>query len=45
MARHAIVVVLPADESDPVCAELAMAGFEAIGVNAPFQLEALLESR
>ena len=29
MARHAIVVALPPTESDPVCAELAMAGFEA----------------
>jgi pilus assembly protein CpaE len=45
VARHAIVVALPQSESDPVCAELAMAGFEAIGVDAPFQLEALLDSR
>ena len=45
MARHAIVVALPSTESDPVCAELAMAGFEAIAVTAPFQLEALLDSR
>lgn len=45
MARHAIVVALPSSESDPVCAELALAGFEAISVNAPFQLEALLDSR
>ena len=45
MARHAIVVALPPNESDPVCAELAMAGFEAISVDAPFQLEALLDSR
>lgn len=45
MARHAIVVALPPTESDPVCAELAMAGFEAISVEAPFQLEALLDSR
>ena len=45
MARSAIVVALPPTESDPVCAELAMAGFEAIAVEAPFQLEALLDSR
>jgi len=45
VARHAIVVALPPNESDPVCAELAMAGFEAISVDAPFQLEALLDSR
>lgn len=45
MARHAIVVALPPSESDPVCAELAMAGFEAIAIDAPFQLEALLDSR
>jgi pilus assembly protein CpaE len=45
VARHAIVVALPTNESDPVCAELAIAGFEAIAVNAPFQLEALLDSR
>ena len=45
MARHAIVVALPPSESDPVCAELALAGFEAIAVQAPFQLEALLDSR
>ena len=45
MASHAIVVALPGSESDPVCAELAMAGFEAISVGAPFQLEALLDSR
>lgn len=45
MARHAIVVALPSNESDPVCAELAVAGFEAIAVTAAFQLEALLDSR
>jgi pilus assembly protein CpaE len=45
VARHAIVVALPASESDPVCAELAIAGFEAIAVTAPFQLEAILDSR
>jgi pilus assembly protein CpaE len=45
VARHAIVVALPSGESDPVIAELALAGFEAISVDAPFQLEALLDSR
>ena len=45
MARHAIVVALPPNESEPVCAELANAGFEAIAVNAPFQLEAILDLR
>jgi pilus assembly protein CpaE len=45
VARHAIVVALPSAESDPVSAELALAGFEAIAVDAPFQLEALLDSR
>ncbi len=45
MARHAIVVALPPGESDPVCAELAVAGFETIAVTEPFQLEALLDSR
>ncbi len=45
MARHAIVVALPSSESDPVCAELAGAGFEAIAVDAPVQLEAVLDSR
>ena len=45
MARHAIVVALPTAESDPVCVELAAAGFEAIAVQAPYQLEALLDSR
>lgn len=45
MARHSIIVALPATESDPVCAELALAGFEAIAVTAPFQVEALLDSR
>jgi pilus assembly protein CpaE len=45
VARHAIVVALPSAESDPVCAELAAAGFEAIAVQAPYQLEALLDSR
>ena len=45
MARPAIVVALPPSESEPVRAELATAGFEAIAIEAPFQLEALLESR
>jgi pilus assembly protein CpaE len=45
VARHAIVVALPPSESDAVSAELALAGFEAIPVTAPFQLEAVLDSR
>lgn len=45
MARHAIVVALPPNESDPVCAELALAGFETIAVDAPIQLEAILDGR
>ena len=45
MARSAIIVALPASESDHVTSELASAGFEVITVEAPFQLEALLESR
>jgi DNA-binding response OmpR family regulator len=45
VARSAIVVTLPAAESEHVLAELTAAGFEAIAVEAPFQLEALLDSR
>ena len=45
VARSAIIVALPKSESDHVSAELARAGFEVITVEAPFQLEALLESR
>ena len=45
MARSAVIVALPSSESDPVCAELVLAGFEVITVDAPFQLEALLDSR
>jgi pilus assembly protein CpaE len=45
VARPAIVVALPASESEPVRDELTAAGFEAIAIEAPFQLEALLDSR
>lgn len=45
MARSAIVVALPASESDHVFAELALAGFEVVTVEAPFELEAVLDSR
>jgi pilus assembly protein CpaE len=45
VARHAIVVALPSSESDPVSAELSLAGFETITVEAPIQLEAVLDSR
>ena len=45
MARHAIVVALPPTESDPVGDVLANAGFETIAVNAPFELEAILDLR
>ncbi len=45
MARPAIVVALPQDEASPVAAELREAGFPAITVTAPDQLEALLASR
>jgi pilus assembly protein CpaE len=45
MARSAIIVALPPSESDHVVAELVSAGFEVITVEAPFQLEALLDSR
>jgi pilus assembly protein CpaE len=45
VARPAIIVALPADESDHVFAELALAGFEVITVERPVELEAVLESR
>jgi pilus assembly protein CpaE len=45
VARSAIIVVLPPDESDHVSSELAAAGFEVISVEAPFQMDALLDSR
>jgi MinD-like ATPase involved in chromosome partitioning or flagellar assembly len=45
VARPAIVVALPSDESAPVAAELRAAGFTAATVNHPDELEALLSSR
>ena len=45
MARPAIVVALPPDEQTPVVAELRAAGFEALAVTRPDDLEALLASR
>jgi MinD-like ATPase involved in chromosome partitioning or flagellar assembly len=45
VARHAVVIALPADESGPVGAQLAGAGYDAINISAPNQLEALLADR
>ena len=45
MARPAIVIALPPAERSPVAAELRNAGFEAIGIGTPGELEALLNSR
>lgn len=45
MARPAIAVALPSDESAPVAAELRAAGFTAAVVTHPDELEALLVSR
>lgn len=45
MARPAIVVALPPDESDQVFGELALAGFEVITVDRPVELESVLDSR
>lgn len=45
MARPAIAVALPSDESAPVAAELRAAGFTAAVVTHPDELEALLASR
>jgi Flp pilus assembly CpaE family ATPase len=45
VARPAIAVALPSDESAPVAAELRAAGFTAAIVNHPDALEALLASR
>jgi len=45
VARHAVVIALPPGESGPVGAQLAGAGYEAINVSAPAQLEALLAHR
>jgi pilus assembly protein CpaE len=45
VARPAIVVALPPDEQAPVVAELRAAGFEALAVARPDDLEVLLASR
>ena len=45
MARPAVAIALPPEESAPVAAELRAAGFEAVTVNEPDQLEALLAER
>jgi pilus assembly protein CpaE len=45
VARPAIVIALPNDEATPVATELREAGFTAITVTHPDQLEALLASR
>ncbi len=45
MARPAVVIALPSEESAPVAAELRSAGFEVVTVNKPDQLEALLVDR
>ena len=45
MARPAVVVALPENESVPVCTELLAAGFEVIEVERPDQLESALDAR
>jgi Flp pilus assembly CpaE family ATPase len=45
VARPAIVVSLPPDESDQVFAELALAGFEVITVDRAIEFESVLDSR
>jgi pilus assembly protein CpaE len=45
VARPAIVVALPPNESIPVCTELLAAGFEVIEVERPSQLESALDAR
>jgi len=45
VARPAIVVALPPSEQGPVIAELRMAGFDAIAVRGPVELEAHLAQR
>jgi pilus assembly protein CpaE len=45
VARPAIVIALPNEEQVPVVAELRGAGFEAIPIAGPEQLEAVLASR
>ena len=45
MPRPAIVIALPVDEATPVAAVLREAGFQAITVGRPGELEALLADR
>jgi pilus assembly protein CpaE len=45
VARQAVAVALPSGERVPVSQQLTEAGFEAIGIDGPDQLEALLSSR
>jgi hypothetical protein len=45
VARPTIVIALPPAERQPVLDELRAAGFEAIGIGAPAELEALLTAR
>jgi pilus assembly protein CpaE len=45
VARPAVIVALPENESVPVCTELLAAGFEVIEVERPDQLEAALDAR
>ena len=45
MARQAVAVALPPSERAPVSQQLTEAGFEAIAIDGPDQLEALLSSR
>ena len=42
MARPAIVIALPPEEQVPVVAELREAGFDAIPIRGPEQLEGVL---
>jgi MinD-like ATPase involved in chromosome partitioning or flagellar assembly len=45
MRRATIVVALPPGELEPVCEELRGAGFDAVGIRRPDELEALLADR
>jgi Flp pilus assembly CpaE family ATPase len=45
VARPAIVIALPVDESTPVAAELRAAGYTAITIRHPDELDALLTTR
>jgi pilus assembly protein CpaE len=45
VARPAIVIALPSDEQTPVVSELREAGFDAIAIREPSDLEAILAKR